>query len=90
MQAEAIVARLRSSDNPAWREAGEYEHAADVVSGLAWQFFKKDWSDVRAALLLCCAPAVLPAAAALRCLLHFVLHCLLRAVQHCVLLQLSA
>lgn len=45
-QAEAIVARLRSSEDPAWREAGEYEHAVDVVAGLAWQFFKKDWSDV--------------------------------------------
>ena len=40
------MARLRSSEDPAWREAGEYEHAVDVVAGLAWQFFKKDWDDV--------------------------------------------
>ncbi|PRW56527.1 Muscle M-line assembly unc- isoform 1 isoform A [Chlorella sorokiniana] len=45
-QAEAIVARLQASEDPSWREAGEYEHAVDVVAGLAWQFFKKDWSDV--------------------------------------------
>ena len=41
------MARLRASEDPAWREAGEYEHAVEVVAGLAWQFFKKDWSEVR-------------------------------------------
>lgn len=43
-----MVERLRRSDDPALRECAEYERAEEVVAGLAWQYFKKEWQDVSA------------------------------------------
>ncbi|KAL4858520.1 hypothetical protein ACK3TF_001483 [Chlorella vulgaris] len=44
--AEIVSKRLLSSPDPVLRECGEYEQATEVVAGLAWQYFKKDWETV--------------------------------------------
>lgn len=41
-----IVQLMQSSDDPVLRECGEYEAATEVVAGLAWQFFKREWHQV--------------------------------------------
>lgn len=47
-QAEVILhERLGGSDDPELRELAAFPRALDVISGLAWQYFKKDWSEVR-------------------------------------------
>ncbi|KAL4443591.1 hypothetical protein ABPG75_011328 [Micractinium tetrahymenae] len=46
-QAEVILAeRLRGSEDPELRALAEFPRALDIISGLAWQYFKKDWSEV--------------------------------------------
>lgn len=46
-QAEVILhERLGGSDDPELRELAAFPRALDVISGLAWQYFKKDWSEV--------------------------------------------
>jgi hypothetical protein len=44
--AEIVSKRLLSSPDPVLRECGEYAQATEVVAGLAWQYFKKDWENV--------------------------------------------
>ncbi|EFN57973.1 hypothetical protein CHLNCDRAFT_142114 [Chlorella variabilis] len=44
--ARIVKERLLGSDDPALRELGEYPKVQEVVAGLAWQHFKKDWSQV--------------------------------------------
>jgi hypothetical protein len=39
---------MRESGDPVLQRCAEYERAVDVVAGLAWQYFKKDWEDVAA------------------------------------------
>ena len=61
--ARIVKERLLGSDDPALRELGEYPKVQEVVAGLAWQHFKKDWSQVKA-LPLAWPAAPLPAPAA--------------------------
>lgn len=37
---------MRESGDPVLQRCAQYERAVDVVAGLAWQYFKKDWEDV--------------------------------------------
>lgn len=46
-QAAIVLARMAASEDAVLRECAEYEKAQEVIAGLAWQFFKKDWNQVR-------------------------------------------
>lgn len=46
-QAEVILReRLLGSDDPQLRALAEVPRALDTISGLAWQYFKKDWTEL--------------------------------------------
>lgn len=47
-QAEVILReRLGGSDDPELRALADFPRALEVISGLAWQYFKKEWDEVR-------------------------------------------
>lgn len=43
---QILLERLAGSDDPDLQELAEFPRAHEVVAGLAWQFFKKDWTEV--------------------------------------------
>ncbi|KAL4447301.1 hypothetical protein ABPG77_007334 [Micractinium sp. CCAP 211/92] len=46
-QAEVILReRLGGSDDPELRALADFPRALEVISGLAWQYFKKEWDEV--------------------------------------------
>jgi hypothetical protein len=38
---------MAASESEEYRECAQFENAVEVVAGLAWQYFKKDWDRVR-------------------------------------------
>jgi hypothetical protein len=47
-----IVDMMAASDNEEHRECAQLDNAVEVVAGLAWQYFKKDWDRVSLAAWL--------------------------------------
>ena len=50
-QAKIIVDLMAASESEELRACAQYESALEVVAGLAWQYFKKDWDRVSEARL---------------------------------------